>query len=107
MKTAFQVARYSRVPRQELQSGSPRQPQWQAALAEADGDREVAGQIYLAVRVAEILDDENERTTAGDRLQHLRQFNDGLAVNWPGKSLLFFSVFCLTLTVAIYWTLKK
>ncbi len=103
MTATHRHERYEEVALREVKSGMVREPQWREALQATDGDLTAAENVYVSIRVAEIIHGEDERDYAHDRLYRMRSFNDGLAPS-HGRFLLL----CLVAlaTVIAFWFFK-
>ncbi len=107
MNPGIQTERYSKVAWREIQTRSPRQPQWTQAVANASGDPEAATEHYVSTRVVEISDHEVEHEAAEQRLHKLRQFCDGLALTAGLKLALFAVPLILVVVSLVYWLISK
>lgn len=84
-----QIERYASVARQELNSGNRREPIWNEALTSVNGDEAVAQNLYVDLRIKQMMIDEVESEAARKARRERREFEDQLALNlWRKCAIL-------------------
>ena len=107
MNIGIQTERYAQAAQREVETGSPREPQWTQAVADASGDPEAATEHYVSTRLGEISDHELEHEAAEQRLRQLQQFDDDLALTGGLKFALFAVPLILIVVSLVYWSISK
>jgi len=95
--------RYAQIAMREIQTGALREPIWNQALADADGETTAAERAYIEMRVGQMLLDESEQEQSIDRQKQLRQYHDSFAPSFLGKNALLAMGVILSLTLGLVW----
>lgn len=81
MDADAQTNRFTQVARQELQSGSRREPIWNEAYTTANGNEASAQNCYVELRVKQMLADEAETKTAHQTRRERQALEDQQALS--------------------------